>query len=73
MNTITIPKNEYLDLKTRAEAFERIIKASHVEISLVPPEKNIKKIMSAFKKTKKYSPEFLQDIEEGLARSSYFT
>jgi len=29
-------------------------------------------IMSAFKKTGKYSPDFLSDLEAGLSRSDYF-
>ena len=38
----------------------------------VPKEKSIKKIVTDFKKTKKYSPEFLKDLETGLKTSSYF-
>ena len=37
-----------------------------------PPEKSVEKIMTGFKKSKKYSPEFLEDLEEGLKTSSYF-
>lgn len=39
---------------------------------VVPQEKSAKKIVSDFKKTKKYSPDFLKDFEEGLKSSSYF-
>lgn len=37
-----------------------------------PQDKSIKKIIADFKKTKKYSPEFLKDLETGLKISSYF-
>lgn len=38
----------------------------------VPKEKSIKKIMTAFTKTRKYSTGFLRDLEDGLKTSSYF-
>ena len=37
-----------------------------------PSEKSAKKIIAGFSKTKKYSKEFLKDLEEGLKSSSYF-
>jgi metal-responsive CopG/Arc/MetJ family transcriptional regulator len=39
---------------------------------VVPQEKSTKKIVAAFKKSKKYSPAFLKDLEEGLKSSRYF-
>ncbi len=33
----------------------------------------VKAIISAFSKTKRYSKEFLKDLEEGLSGSDYFT
>ncbi len=39
----------------------------------IPSEKSAKKIVSAFKKTDKYSPEFLADLKEGLENSEYFS
>lgn len=39
---------------------------------MVSQEKSAKKIVSDFQKTKKYSPEFLKDLEEGLKSSPYF-
>jgi metal-responsive CopG/Arc/MetJ family transcriptional regulator len=38
----------------------------------VPVEKSAKKIISEFKKTEKYSPEFLSDLKEGLESSEFF-
>jgi Arc/MetJ-type ribon-helix-helix transcriptional regulator len=37
-----------------------------------PATVNKKQIISDFRKTKKYSAEFIKDLEEGLARSDYF-
>lgn len=39
---------------------------------IVPQEKSTKKIIAGFKQSKKYSPEFLKDLEKGLKNSSYF-
>ena len=38
----------------------------------VPDEKSVKRIVSEFKKTNRYSPEFLTDLKEGLEESKYF-
>lgn len=37
-----------------------------------PSSRSAKKILSAFRKTEKYSPAFLKDLKEGLESSSYF-
>lgn len=39
---------------------------------VTPREKSTRKIISAFYKTKKYSKDFLKDLEEGLSQSDYF-
>lgn len=38
----------------------------------VPGEKSAAKIVTEFKKTKKYTPDFLADLKEGLENSEYF-
>lgn len=38
-----------------------------------PSTKSKKEILGKFKKTGKYSPEFLKDLAEGLETSDYFT
>lgn len=38
-----------------------------------PPIKSSKEIVTAFKKTGKYSEAFLKDLTEGLQNSSYFS
>ena len=39
----------------------------------IPPKtKSKKEIITAFRKTKRYSKEFLRDLEEGLNESDYF-
>lgn len=39
---------------------------------VVPPQRSVKKIMGEFRKSKKYSPSFLKDLEDGLQGSEYF-
>lgn len=39
---------------------------------IAPKNKSVKTIIKAFGKTKKYSPVFLKDLEEGLKESDYF-
>lgn len=38
-----------------------------------PKRQPVKTIISAFSRTKRYSKEFLKDLEEGLSESDYFT
>ena len=38
-----------------------------------PQTKSKKEILKAFGKSKKYSPDFLKDLAEGLENSNYFT
>lgn len=73
MNTITLPKTEYLDLKKRAAAYDIIIKVVSRDLFALPPEKSSKKVMVEFKKTGAYSKAFLEDLATGLNNSSYFS
>jgi len=72
MGSVTISKTEYTALKVRASAYERMLVAAESAFSLNPPVRSKKKIMTAFKATKKYSKEFLNSLNQGLSRSSYF-
>lgn len=72
MQTVTIPKKEYEDLiekKLRYEYLHRIIEE---DIFSPPPTRNIKEVINAFKKTGMYNQKFLDSLEKGLNRSSYF-
>ncbi|KKT29001.1 MAG: hypothetical protein UW41_C0025G0002 [Candidatus Collierbacteria bacterium GW2011_GWC2_44_18] len=51
---------------------EALLKKSVVFPFDVPGEKSTKKIIGEFKKTNKYSSEFLADLKEGLENSDYF-
>jgi len=37
-----------------------------------PREKSVEKILEGFKKSKRYSPEFLADLKAGLGSSDFF-
>ncbi len=73
MVTVTLLKVEYLNLKKRAEAFDKIISEINPGLLFVPAEKSRKKIISDFSKTKLYNKEFLKSLNKGLKRSSFFT
>ena len=62
MNTITIPKNEYLNLVFQAKAYQKI--ASNFASQII--EKPISSIIENFRNTGKYNEGFLMDLEDGL-------
>ena len=70
--SISLTKSEYTDLKSRADAYDRIISLAQREISVTPPERSAKKVIAEFKKADTYSQEFLKSLEHGLRRSSFF-
>ena len=73
MTTITLPKIEYLNLKKRAEAFDKMVSGINPSFFFVPAEKSRRRIISDFSKTKLYNKKFLKSLEKGLKRSSFFT
>lgn len=72
MTTITLPKIEYLELKKRASAYEKIIGIIGYDAFVSPPIRSAKQVMKEFKKTGLYNKSFIKDLENGLKRSSYF-
>jgi metal-responsive CopG/Arc/MetJ family transcriptional regulator len=66
----------------RSEFFRSVIRLLKAKPNLVadsstlpfipPTEKSVQKIMTGFKKEKKYSAQFLKDLEVGLKESNYF-
>ena len=73
MSTVVLKKAEYLELKTRANAYDRLVFAVREEIFSPPPTRSRAKILSEFKKTKRYNKKFLGSLARGLNRSSHFT
>jgi len=73
MATVTLPKIEYLNLKKRAEAFDKMVGSINPSFLFIPTEKSRKKIISDFSKTRLYNKAFLKSLEKGLKRSSFFT
>lgn len=72
-NTISLTKTEYVDLTSRAKAYDMIISLVQKEVAFVPPTKSTKKIISELKKTEQYSQDFLKSVERGFKRSAHFT
>ena len=72
MNTVTLSKTEYLELKKRADAYNIIINVVSQDLFTSPPEKSAKKVVAGFKKTGLYSKAFLKDLASGLNSSGYF-
>ncbi|KKR78440.1 MAG: hypothetical protein UU24_C0037G0012 [Candidatus Nomurabacteria bacterium GW2011_GWA2_40_9] len=73
MSTVTLPKIEYMSLKTRAEAFDKMVAHINPNFFFVPTEKSRKKIISEFSQTKLYNKKFLKSLNNGLERSTFFT
>ncbi len=66
METVTIPKSEYKKLVSKAKAYEKLAE-SFYETSIEEPVENI---VSDFRNTNLYTNEFLNDLEDGLRKSS---
>ncbi len=73
MVTVTIPKTKYNELKKKAEAYELMFRIFEENLFTPPPIRSRKQVISAFRKTEKYSSAFLKSFEKGLQHSSYFT
>ncbi|MBI5798334.1 MAG: hypothetical protein HZB10_00175 [Candidatus Yonathbacteria bacterium] len=72
-NTISLTKTEYIDLTSRAKAYDMIVSLVQKEVAFVQPVRSTKKIISELKKTEKYSQDFLKSIERGFQQSAHFT
>ena len=72
MTTVTIPRKEYQALLENKLRFEYVKKSFDDEIFAPPPTRNVKEVVKAFKATGLYNKKFLQSLEKGLKRSSYF-
>ncbi len=66
IETITIPKTEYKKLIFKAKAFEKLAKNIFENVI----NDSIKDIVEDFKKTNLYTDEFLNDLEDGLKKST---
>jgi len=73
MSTITINKLQYEELRRKAEGYDRLVAAAGSELFAPPPTRDMKKVLAAFRGTKKYSTDFLKSLEKGLRRSRYFS
>ncbi len=70
--SVTIPREEYeelFELRLRYQYLKQVIEQ---DIFSPPPTRKSKEVVSAFRKTKRYSEEFLRSLERGLRRSSHF-
>ena len=67
MSEVTIQKEEYQALKRESVAYRKI--ASKLFASVVKDDVAV--VIRDFAKTRKYSKDFLKDMETGLRKSSY--
>ena len=72
MSTVTLSKKEYESLKEKALRYEYLKQVLEGDIFSPPPTRDAKKIAREFAKSGKYNKNFLQSLEKGLKRSSYF-
>lgn len=66
-DTIVISKNEYRRLQSQAQAYQKL--AGQLFTSVLSG--SIEEVVADFRKTNLYSDSFLQDLEEGLKKSSF--
>ncbi|MEK7138914.1 MAG: hypothetical protein AAB799_01915 [Patescibacteria group bacterium] len=72
MSKVLIPKNEYeklVETKLRYDFLRQIVEE---DIFASPPTRDVKKLVKAFRETKKYSGQFLESLEKGFKKSAYF-
>ena len=67
MTQVTIPKNEYERLKREAAAYRGVAQRFYESILSDP----IEEVVEDFRKTNLYTGEFLEDLKDGLRKSSY--
>ena len=72
MATVTITKKEYdrlIDAKLR---YDYLRSAMERDLLFSPPTRDVKKVISSFRKTRRYNQQFLRSLARGLKRSSHF-
>lgn len=72
MSTVTIPQKEYRELVEKKVRYEQLREFFEGDIFSSPPAKKAGDIVAAFRNTGKYSKKFVESLEKGLRRSSYF-
>lgn len=72
MSTVTIPQKEYRELVEKKVRYEQLREFFEEDVFSPPPTKKISEIIAAFRATGKYNKRFLDVLENGLKRSSYF-
>lgn len=72
MATITIKQKKYRELLEKAMRYDYLRQLLYEDIFSPPPTKDVKKILSEFRTTEKYTSQFLKSLGRGLKRSSYF-
>lgn len=72
MTTITISKKEYQKVFEKALRYDYLRHLFEKDTFSPPPTRDRKMILKEFGKTKKYNQKFLDSLERGMKRSSYF-
>lgn len=67
MNTVTISKKEYGQLKSQALAYRKMARSLFSAVVKDP----ISEVVGDFNSTGLYEADFLKDLETGLRKSSY--
>ena len=68
MKTITIPKTQYQQILQQAKAYQKLANSFFA----TKLKYHVNDVVSDFAQTGIYSKEFLQDLQSGLEKSSYF-
>ena len=67
MSTVTIPEDEYKQLRQQATAYRNISRKLFAGVL----RDSVENVIADFRKTDLYSEDFLYDLESGLRKSSY--
>lgn len=67
MSNVTLSKAEYRKLKQQADAYKKITKRIFESVIRAPLEE----VIEDFRQTDLYTDDFLEDLEDGLSKSSY--
>lgn len=67
MSEVTIPKTEYVKLRRRAAAYEKLLGVLFQAVARDP----IDEVVEDFRATGVYTDAFLRDLGDGLRKSSY--
>ena len=72
MKTVTIPKKTYEELVEKKLRYDYLRQIMVADVFAPPSIRRTGEVVRQFRATKRYNKKFLESLERGLKRSSYF-